>query len=231
MISDLGVTEENKGRDCGLCQNFHQGVSAGAEVTGSAWLHTVTLWGKRPQWLQYHPCFWWSTIWYFMHRVISGFAFKMLFSLFSNGEDNHILNSDLQKADTHESIFMKVSTGTVSKFQDRQAGSNSLSFYPLTSVIDPSLHCTPGLLFQGCNTLHLSLLDFVMHSCSTCCCEVSYNWYLLNMILVVFIKTVKGLYKRNTDLKARKERTKYDIWRSPKMQLGYIQISWLNVLC
>lgn len=161
-----------------------------------------------------------------MYRVISGFAFKMLFNLFNHGEDNHILNSDLKKAETHESIFM-VSTGTVTEFQDRQAGSNSLSFCPLTSVKDPSLCCTPGLLFHRCNTLHLSLLDFVMHSCSP---DVSYSWYLLDMILVLFIKTVKGLNKRNVDLKAGEEITKYAyVWRSPKMWLDYIQISWLNV--
>lgn len=61
-----------------------------------------------------------------MHGVIWGFAFKLTFNLFNHGEDNHILNCDLKKADIRESIFMV--------FQDRQAGSNALIFYRYNSI-------------------------------------------------------------------------------------------------
>ena len=63
-----------------------------------------------------------------MHTEIWGFAFQMPFNLFNRGEDNHVLNCDLKKSDMRESIFM-VSTGTTSEFQDRQAGSDALTFY------------------------------------------------------------------------------------------------------
>lgn len=50
--------------------------------------------------------------------MIEVFALKVLLNFFSHGEDNHMVNRALKKADVHEGIFM-VFQSVMNEFQDR----------------------------------------------------------------------------------------------------------------